>query len=165
MHIYLCSIFTLVFFSVDLLTRTGLSYFTREAVGGIMLIVYSVNLHVLLVEGVASYLRSTVTMETISRDVKPLMHVAALMDMEEVGSYGVVWNGWKDARDTLRRWREENSRKSDLVLELGQPLLQSYVSALGNEGERVITWIRVQFGNNCTSDSEYNYSQIVQESI
>ena len=31
----------------------------------------SVNLHVLLVEGVASYLRSTVTMETISRDVKP----------------------------------------------------------------------------------------------
>ena len=87
------------------------------------------------------------------------------MDMEEVGSYGEVWNGWKDARDTLRRWREENSRKSDLVLELGQPLLQSYVSALGNEGERVITWIRVQFGNNCTSDSEYNYSQIVQESI
>lgn len=56
--------------------------------------------------------------------------------MEEVGSYGVVWNGWKDARDTLRRWREENSRKSDSVLELGRPLLQSYVSALGNEGER-----------------------------
>lgn len=54
----------------------------------------------------------------------------------EVGSYGVVWNGWKDARDTLRRWREENSRKSDLVLELGRPLLKSYVSALGNEGER-----------------------------
>lgn len=53
--------------------------------------------------------------------------------MEEVG---VVWNGWKDARDTLRRWREENSRKSDLVLELGRPLLKSYVSALGNEGER-----------------------------
>lgn len=50
--IYLCSIFTLVFFSVDLLTRTGLSYFTREAVGGIMLIVDSVNLHVLLVDGV-----------------------------------------------------------------------------------------------------------------
>ena len=42
--------FTLAFFSVDLLTRTGLSYFTREAVGGIMLMVYSVNFHVLLVE-------------------------------------------------------------------------------------------------------------------
>lgn len=42
--------FTLAFFSVDLLTRTGLSYFTREAVGGIMLIVHSVNLHVLLIE-------------------------------------------------------------------------------------------------------------------
>ena len=56
--------------------------------------------------------------------------------MEEVGAYGEVWNGWKGARDTLRRWREENSRKSDLVLELGRPLLQSYVSSLGNEGER-----------------------------
>lgn len=140
-YIYLCSIFTLVFFSVDLLTRTGLSYFTREADGGIMLIVDSVNLHVRFARrrGIASYLRSTVTMETRSRDVKLLTHVAdqfVILDMGEVGSYGVVWNGWKDARDTLRRWREENSRKSDLVLELGRPLLQRYVSALGNEGER-----------------------------
>ena len=83
MHIhvqYLCSIFTLVFFSVDLLTRTGLSYFTREADGGIMLIVDSVKLHVRFAcrRGTASYLRSTVTMETRSRDVKLLMHVAYL---------------------------------------------------------------------------------------
>lgn len=41
---YTCAVslynFTLAFFSVDLLTKTGLSYFTREAVGGIMLIVH-----------------------------------------------------------------------------------------------------------------------------
>lgn len=55
--------------------------------------------------------------------------------MEEVGSNGVVWSGWRDARNTLRRWREENSRKSDLVVELGLPLLKNHSSALGDEGE------------------------------
>ena len=52
-----------------------------------------------------------------------------------VGSNGVVWSGWRDARNTLRRWREENSRKSDLVVELGLPLLKNHVSSLGDEGE------------------------------
>ena len=45
-----------------------------------MLIVDSVKLHVRFAcrRGTASYLRSTVTMETRSRDVKLLMHVADL---------------------------------------------------------------------------------------
>ena len=55
--------------------------------------------------------------------------------MEVVGSNGVVWSGWRDARNTLRRWREENSRKSDLVVELGLPLLKNHSSTLGDEGE------------------------------
>ena len=56
-----------------------------------MLIVDSVNLHVRFAcrRGTANYLRSTVTMETRSRDVKLLMHVADL----EYGAGGgwLVW--------------------------------------------------------------------------
>ena len=40
---------------------------------------------------------------------------------------------WTEARDALRQWREEESRKSQRTVELGRFLLRKK-SHLGNEG-------------------------------
>lgn len=51
---------------------------------------------------------------------------------------GAVWTGWRAARDTLREWRENNTRKSDRTVDLGRKLLDSYASGLGSEGGQLL---------------------------
>ena len=41
---------------------------------------------------------------------------------------------WIDARDTLRKWREDGSRKSSKTVKLARDLLMHRKSDLGNEG-------------------------------
>lgn len=53
--------------------------------------------------------------------------------MESVGKNGFS-GSWYEARDTLRKWREENVRKSAQVVELGSLLLHK-ASRLGDECE------------------------------
>lgn len=53
---------------------------------------------------------------------------------EEVAMNGAVWTGWRAARDTLREWRESNTRMSDRTVDLGRKLLDGYSSRLGSEG-------------------------------
>lgn len=40
---------------------------------------------------------------------------------------------WDEARDTLREWREANTRNSEEVVELGERLVRKYSSKLGDE--------------------------------
>ena len=40
---------------------------------------------------------------------------------------------WDEARDTLRKWRDANSRNSEEVVELGERLIRKYASKLGDE--------------------------------
>ena len=55
--------------------------------------------------------------------------------MESVGKNGFC-GSWQEARDTLRKWREQNVRKSAQTVEIGTYLLQHRSSGrLGNEGE------------------------------
>lgn len=44
-------------------------------------------------------------------------------------------DNWIIARDTLRKWREEDSRKSLRTVELGKYLIEHRKSNLGSEGE------------------------------
>lgn len=44
-------------------------------------------------------------------------------------------DNWITARDTLRIWREEDSRKSLRTVELGKYLIEHRKSNLGSEGE------------------------------
>ena len=53
--------------------------------------------------------------------------------MESVNVGEIV--GYQDAKDTLRRWREDNVRKSSQTIHLGQLLLSKWPSRLGSEGE------------------------------
>lgn len=56
--------------------------------------------------------------------------------MEAVSSEaGAVVDDWIEARDSLRQWREESSRKSLRAVELGTFLLMHKKSDLGNEGK------------------------------
>ena len=58
-----------------------------------------------------------------------------LLEMEEVGSNGAVWSGWREARKTLRKYRESRARKSSHVILLGTRLLQNHSGSLGDESE------------------------------
>lgn len=62
-------------------------------------------------------------MEAISNRSKPV-------DVED----------WTEARDSLRQWREEESRKSQRTVELGRFLLGHRKFDLGNEGLYVHTY-------------------------
>lgn len=44
-----------------------------------------------------------------------------------------AFSSWQAARDQLRKWREEGSKQSERVLELGQALISDYGSKLGDE--------------------------------
>lgn len=54
--------------------------------------------------------------------------------MEPVAGSYVDVEDWIEARDTLRQWREESTRKSFRAVELGSFLLKHKMSGLGNEG-------------------------------
>ena len=43
---------------------------------------------------------------------------------------------WREARDSLRLWREEGGRESSKVVALGVELVTRYGNKLGEEGER-----------------------------
>ena len=65
---------------------------------------------------------------------RPLPNLAKDL-MESVGKNGFC-GSWQEARDTLRKWREQNVRKSAQTVEIGTYLLQHRSSGrLGNEGE------------------------------
>ena len=53
--------------------------------------------------------------------------------MEAVGRNGFS-GSWQEARDTLRKWREQNARKSAQTVEIGSYLLRKSSSRLGDEG-------------------------------
>ncbi len=53
----------------------------------------------------------------------------------EVVSTQVGASNWIEARDTLRQWRDEKSRKSSKIVELGSFLLENRKQDLGNEGK------------------------------
>ena len=42
---------------------------------------------------------------------------------------------WTTARDTLRKWREEDSGRSLRIVELGKYLIEHKKSNLGSEGD------------------------------
>lgn len=54
--------------------------------------------------------------------------------METVGKNGFT-GSWQEARDMLRQWREQSTRKSAQTVEIGSYLLQHKASKLGDEGE------------------------------
>lgn len=38
-------------------------------------------------------------------------------------------------RDKMRKWREENSRNSEQIMEVGEELINDYASKLGDDSE------------------------------
>ena len=50
---------------------------------------------------------------------------------------------WVEARDNLRQWRENNSRKSSRIIKLGSFLLKHRRKDLGNEGSYIDSFIVV----------------------
>ena len=54
--------------------------------------------------------------------------------MESVGRNGFS-GSWQEARDTLRKWREQSVRKSAQTVEMGRYLLQHRGYRLGDEGK------------------------------
>ena len=67
--------------------------------------------------------------------------------MEPVGKNGFC-GSWQEARDILRKWREQNVRKSAQTVEIGAYLLQHRASRLGDEGKVCSYWkyISAQLG-------------------
>ncbi|KAF6099180.1 ER membrane protein complex subunit 2 [Phyllostomus discolor] len=40
---------------------------------------------------------------------------------------------WEEMRDKMRKWREENSRNSEQIVEVGEELINEYASKLGDD--------------------------------
>uniref|UniRef100_A0A2K6F3Q6 ER membrane protein complex subunit 2 n=1 Tax=Propithecus coquereli TaxID=379532 RepID=A0A2K6F3Q6_PROCO len=42
---------------------------------------------------------------------------------------------WEEMRDKMRKWREENSRNSEQIVEVGEELINEYASKLGDDSK------------------------------
>lgn len=42
---------------------------------------------------------------------------------------------FSEMRDKMRKWREENSRNSEQIVEVGEELINEYASKLGDDSE------------------------------
>ncbi|XP_035919706.1 ER membrane protein complex subunit 2-like [Anopheles stephensi] len=76
-----------------------------------------------------------------------------------MANYNVDDMGWSDARNLLRKWRDDNERKSDDVMQLWDNVLSSKQSKLGNERHLVLEQViiaaldcnRIETAEHCVS--------------
>uniref|UniRef100_A0A0K8U5A3 ER membrane protein complex subunit 2 n=1 Tax=Bactrocera latifrons TaxID=174628 RepID=A0A0K8U5A3_BACLA len=50
---------------------------------------------------------------------------------------------WKDVRDQFRKWREDNERRSDEVIQLWEALLENHVQKTGNEMHLILEQVLI----------------------
>uniref|UniRef100_A0A8C6KJ80 ER membrane protein complex subunit 2 n=1 Tax=Nothobranchius furzeri TaxID=105023 RepID=A0A8C6KJ80_NOTFU len=55
----------------------------------------------------------------------PLENMASVSELYDVG--------WEEMRDKLRKWREDNSRNSEQIVDVGEELISDHASKLGDD--------------------------------
>ncbi|XP_049548674.1 ER membrane protein complex subunit 2-like [Anopheles darlingi] len=74
-------------------------------------------------------------------------------------SYNVEEMSWSDVRDLFRKWRDDNERQSDTVMQLWDGVLESKQAKLGNERHLVLEQViiaaldcnRIETAEHCVS--------------
>ena len=58
-----------------------------------------------------------------------------MFDINQIFVYIIASLFFSEMRDKMRKWREENSRNSEQIVEVGEELISEYASKLGDDSK------------------------------